>query len=381
MGKAMLAGLCLFDTRVARGRPAGQGRRSRPCNMRRALLLWPGVVAAAVQLGRGSYVALVTPMDAANAVDYGALRGLLEWHVASGTDGVVALGTTGEASTLDAAERDRVLETCVDACRGRVPVVAGTGAIDTRAVVAMGRRAKALGADGTLVVTPYYVKPPQRALEAHFLAVAEAVDLPMVLYNVPGRTGVDLLPETVARLAAHPNVRGIKEATGDNGRVAALRDACGGDLLLYSGEDAMGREFVELGGDGVISVTANVAPAAMARMLRAPAGAAARAIDDSLRPLHEKLFCQANPIPVKYALHRARPRGNQVYGAFVLISARWRGHVGSSPLDGAPDTPVDFHAGARGLATGIRPPLAPLEAEFHADIDAALAAADAVAVK
>merc|ERR1719502_1750107 len=181
-------------------------------------------------------------MDAANAVDYGALRNLLEWHVASGTDGVVALGTTGEASTLDAAERDRVLETCVDACRGRVPVVAGTGAIDTRAVVAMGRRAKALGADGTLVVTPYYV------------------DLPMVLYNVPGRTGVDLLPETVARLAAHPNVRGIKEATGDNGRVAALRDACGGDLLLYSGEDAMGREFVELGGDGVISVTANVAP-------------------------------------------------------------------------------------------------------------------------
>ena len=344
-------------------------------------MLWPGVVAAAVRLGRGSYVALVTPMDAANAVDYGALRNLLEWHVASGTDGVVALGTTGEASTLDAAERDRVLETCVDACRGRVPVVAGTGAIDTRAVVAMGRRAKALGADGTLVVTPYYVKPPQRALEAHFLAVAEAVDLPMVLYNVPGRTGVDLLPETVARLAAHPNVRGIKEATGDNGRVAALRDACGGDLLLYSGEDAMGREFVELGGDGVISVTANVAPAAMARMLRAPAGAAARAIDDSLRPLHEKLFCQANPIPVKYALHRARPRGNQVYGAFVLISARWRGHVGSSPLDGAPDTPVDFHAGARGLATGIRPPLAPLEAEFHADIDAALAAADAVAVK
>ena len=347
----------------------------------RLLLLWPGVVASAVVLGRGSYVALVTPMDAANAVDYGALRKLLEWHVASGTDGVVALGTTGEASTLDAAERDRVLETCVDACRGRVPVVAGTGAIDTRAVVAMGRRAKALGADGTLVVTPYYVKPPQRALEAHFLAVAEAVDLPMVLYNVPGRTGVDLLPETVARLAAHPNVRGIKEATGDNGRVAALRDACGGDLLLYSGEDAMGREFVELGGDGVISVTANVAPAAMARMLRAPAGAAARAIDDSLRPLHEKLFCQANPIPVKYALHRARPRGNQVHGAFVLISARWRGHVGSSPLDGAPDTPVDFHAGARGLATGIRPPLAPLEAEFHADIDAALAAADAVAVK
>ena len=149
------------------------------------------------------------------------MRGLLEWHVASGTDGVVALGTTGEASTLDAAARDRVLETCVDACRGRVPVVAGTGAIDTRAVVAMGRRAKALGADGTLVVTPYYVKPPQRALEAHFLAVAEAVDLPMVLYNVPGRTGVDLLPETVARLAAHPNVAGIKEATGDNGRGAA----------------------------------------------------------------------------------------------------------------------------------------------------------------
>ena len=306
----------------------------------RLLLLWPGVVASAVVLGRGSYVALVTPMDAANAVDYGALRNLLEWHVASGTDGVVALGTTGEASTLDAAERDKVLETCVDACRGRVPVVAGTGAIDTRAVVAMGRRAKALGADGTLVVTPYYVKPPQRALEAHFLQVAEAVDLPMVLYNVPGRTGVDLLPETVARLAAHPNVAGIKEATGDNGRVAALRDACGGDLLLYSGEDAMGREFVELGGDGVISVTANVAPAAMARMLRAPAGAAARAVDDALRPLHEKLFCQANPIPVKYALHRAR-----------------------------------------GLATGIRPPLAPLEAEFHADIDAALAAADAVAVK
>lgn len=300
---------------------------------RRALcLLLPGV--AALQLGGGSYVALVTPMDMDNAVDYGALRSLLEWHVESGTNGVVALGTTGEASTLDGNERDRVLATCVEVCGGTIPVVAGTGCIDTRACIALGRQAADLGADGTLVVTPYYVKPPQRALEAHFLAIADEVDLPMVLYNVPGRTGVDLLPETVASIAQHPNVAGIKEATGDNGRVAQLRDLCPPGFLLYSGEDAMGREFVALGGDGVISVTANVAPRAMARMLGDPAGPAARRLDDALRPLHEDLFCQANPIPVKWALHRAR-----------------------------------------GIATGIRPPLAVLEAEFHADIDAALAAA------
>jgi len=183
-------------------------------------------------------------------------------------------------------------------------------------------------------VTPYYVKPPQKALASHFSAIADAVELPMILYNVPGRTGVDLLPETVARLSAHERIIGIKEATGDNGRVSTLRAACGDDFLLYSGEDAMGREFVALGGDGVISVTANVAPTAMSEMLAAPSSAAAMNVDDALRPLHEKLFCQANPIPVKWALHRS-------------------GKVGP----------------------GIRSPLAPLEEHLRSDVDYALTAA------
>ena len=199
----------------------------------------------------------------------------------------------------------------------------------------MGRRAAELGADGTLVVTPYYVKPPQAALVAHFTAIADAVDLPMILYNVPGRTGVDLLPATVAELARHDRIVGIKEATGDNARVAVLREQCGDDFLLYSGEDAMGREFVALGGDGVISVTANVAPRDMQTMLANPNKSSSIKIDAKLRALHEKLFVQANPIPVKWALHRA-------------------GRMGA----------------------GIRSPLAALEPQFHEDIDDALRLAD-----
>ena len=303
--------------------------------MRVAALLACPLAAALAPCG-GSNVALVTPMVAgSNAVDYGALRSLLEWHVECGTAGVVALGTTGEASTLSGEERDEVLRTAVDVCGGVVPVVAGTGTIDTERAIAMGRRAAELGADGTLVVTPYYVKPPQAALVAHFTAIADAVDLPMILYNVPGRTGVDLLPATVAELARHDRIVGIKEATGDNARVAVLREQCGDDFLLYSGEDAMGREFVALGGDGVISVTANVAPRDMQTMLANPNKSSSIKIDAKLRALHEKLFVQANPIPVKWALHRA-------------------GRMGA----------------------GIRSPLAALEPQFHEDIDDALRFAD-----
>mmetsp|Transcript_16008 Transcript_16008/g.47619 ORF Transcript_16008/g.47619 Transcript_16008/m.47619 type:complete len:324 (-) Transcript_16008:27-998(-) len=294
-----------------------------------AALLLLARCAALVPCGGGSYVALVTPMagDSA-AVDLGALRELLEWHVASGTSGVVALGTTGEASTLDGDERDDVLRLAVEVCGAAgVPVVAGTGTIDTRTCVQLGRRAADLGADATLVVTPYYVKPPQDALRAHFTNIAERVELPMILYNVPGRTGVDLLPETVAALSTHERIVGIKEATGDNGRVATLRAACGDDFLLYSGEDAMGREFVALGGDGVISVTANVAPAAMSEMLAAPSSAKALRVDDALRPLHEKLFCQANPIPVKWALHRAGRMQAGIRSPLMVLDERFRGDV------------------------------------------------------
>ena len=254
----------------------------------------------------GSVVALVTPMTASNDVDYPSLVALLKWHMSEGTDGAVILGTTGESTMISLEERSKIIDTAVATVSGKFPVIVGTGTIETSKVIELGKHALAHGADATLVITPYYVKPPQRALVKHFNDIADAVDLPMIVYNCPGRTGVDMKPETVAQLAKHPRIVGIKDATGDLDRVAMLRSQCGTDFLVYSGEDDSGCDFVRIGGDGVISVTANVAPGPMHKMLSLSKSGQRKEAEDinaMLMPLHKRLFLESNPIPAKKVLH------------------------------------------------------------------------------
>ena len=255
---------------------------------------------------RGSMVALITPMHEDGSLDAGALQRLVEFHLDQGTDAIVAMGTTGESATLDEEEHCAVLRQVVEFAAGRIPVIAGTGANATSEAIHLSECAKACGAAAGLSVTPYYNKPTQEGLYRHFKTIAEAVDLPLILYNVPGRTACDLQPETVARLAQVPGIIGIKEATGDLGRVGRLRALCGPDFELYSGDDASARPFLLAGGQGVISVTANVAPRAMHEMCAAalagdPRAAAER--DAPLTALHQALFVESNPIPVKWAVH------------------------------------------------------------------------------
>jgi len=253
----------------------------------------------------GSMVALVTPMNSDGDVDFDSLRGLVEWHIAEGTNAIVAVGTTGESATLDEKEHCEVIRQVVQMVDARIPVIAGTGANSTTEAISLTRCAKEVGADAALLVTPYYNKPTQKGLYLHYKAVAEAVDIPQILYNVPGRTACDMLPETVARLAQIANIVGIKEATGDLSRLHQIRELCGEDFDIFSGDDATGCEFMLSGGNGVISVTNNVAPSAMRKMCDlALAGKRedAMVIDQRLSALHEKLFLEANPIPVKWAL-------------------------------------------------------------------------------
>ncbi len=255
---------------------------------------------------QGSIVALVTPMKRDGSLDDESLSRLIEFHIAQGTDAIVAVGTTGESATLDEEEHCRVIRFVVDRVAGRIPVIAGTGANSTTEAINLTARAKDAGADACLLVTPYYNKPTQEGLYRHYKAVAEAVDIPQILYNVPGRTACDMLPLTVARLARIPNIVGIKEATGNLDRATEIMRLCGPDFLLYSGDDATACEFCLLGGKGVISVTANVAPKLMHEMcVAAIAGDAetARAIDGKLNALHRDLFIESNPIPVKWAVH------------------------------------------------------------------------------
>jgi len=310
-----------------------RARDFRPASARRSAVVMQGMA-----LPVGSLVALATPMTDDGAVDVPTLRELLRWHITEGTDGVVILGTTGEASCLSAEEKGEVMAVTRDEIGGKVPIVVGVGTIDTPSVIAATKQAKLFGADAALVVTPYYVKPSQAGLLAHFNAIADASDLPIVLYNVPGRTGVDLSIETTVALSRHPNIAGLKDATGDNNRVAPMRRICGDDFRLYSGEDAMARDYVLQGGDGVISVTANVAPATMSKMMAAANADDAKAasmLDAPLAALHRDLFCEANPIPVKWALHKM---GRTAQG-------------------------------------GIRLPLVPLGVDFHGRVEAALAQA------
>lgn len=253
----------------------------------------------------GSMVALVTPMRADGSVDSDCLHKLVEFHIENGTDAIVAVGTTGESATLTVEEHCDVIRQVVQQVNGRIPVIAGTGANSTAEAIELTGYAKDLGVDAVLLVTPYYNKPTQEGLFLHYKAIAEAVDIPQILYNVPSRTACDLLPETVARLADIENIIGIKEATGDLSRVAKIKALCGDKMELYTGEDANTVDFILAGGQGVISVTANVAPAAMHSMCEAALSGdeqTARDINNTLALLHKNLFVEANPIPVKWAL-------------------------------------------------------------------------------
>jgi 4-hydroxy-tetrahydrodipicolinate synthase len=285
----------------------------------------------------GSIPALVTPMGEDGSIDFGAWEKLLDFHLAAGTDGVVVGGTTGESPVLDRGEIEELIRRAKSQTGGRIPVIAGTGTNSTARTVALSRAAEAAGADALLVVTPYYNKPTQEGLFQHFSAVADAVDIPVILYNVPGRTACDMLADTVARLSQHPRIVGVKEATGDIARgVAILRQSRPGFLLL-SGDDPTAAELIRIGARGVISVTANVAARAMHELCAA--GLAGRhgeamAINERLIPLHKALFIESNPIPVKWAVHRL-------------------GLIGP----------------------GIRLPLTPLSAPLHDSVAAAMAAA------
>ncbi|HKS12330.1 MAG TPA: 4-hydroxy-tetrahydrodipicolinate synthase [Pseudomonas sp.] len=253
----------------------------------------------------GSMVALVTPMDAEGRLDWDSLSKLVDFHLENGTHAIVAVGTTGESATLDVDEHIKVIEFVVKRVNGRIPVIAGTGANSTREAVELTRNAKTAGADACLLVVPYYNKPTQEGLYQHFKHIAEAVDIPQILYNVPGRTSCDMQAETVIRLSSVPNIIGIKEATGDLQRAKAIIDGVGDDFIVMSGDDPTAVELILLGGKGNISVTANVAPREMADMCEAAlAGDAekARAINEKLMPLHKNLFVEANPIPVKWAM-------------------------------------------------------------------------------
>ncbi len=254
----------------------------------------------------GSIVAMVTPMHPDGAVDWTSLEQLIEFHIDNGTAAIGAVGTTGEASTLDMKEHEEVIRFTVDKCAGRIPVVAGTGSNSTREAMHLTRAAKAAGADAALLVTPYYNKPTQEGLYQHYCYIAENVDIPQILYNVPGRTACDMLPETALRLAEVDNIVGIKEATGDLERARFLIDNAPEGFAIYSGDDATAMELMLMGGHGDISVTANVSPKAMSSLCAAAMAGdreLATRLNDLLMPLHTNLFVEANPIPVKWALN------------------------------------------------------------------------------
>lgn len=289
---------------------------------------------------QGSLVALATPFTDADEVDYEALARLIDFHCEAGTDGLVIAGTTGESATLLKEEHAALVRRAVELADGRIRILAGTGSNSTRQTLALSQAVDGAGIDGFLMVAPYYNKPTQEGMYRHFTTVADAVSKPVMLYNVPGRTASDLLPETVARLAAHERIFGIKDATGDVRRLEAMQAVCPANFRYFSGDDFTSAEFLLAGGHGVVSVTANVVPALMAQMCRAAAAGDAskvRDIDAGLQPVNEAMFLESNPIPVKWALHRMGLMGK-----------------------------------------GIRLPLTPLDARFRGDVDAALAGAGIV---
>jgi 4-hydroxy-tetrahydrodipicolinate synthase len=274
----------------------------------------------------GSIVALVTPMQTNGEVDWETLDKLLEMHIEAGTAAIGAVGTTGESATLSVPEHCEVISYCVKQCAGRIPVVAGTGSNSTREAIELTEAAAGAGADACLLVTPYYNKPTQQGLFEHFRAVAESVAIPQILYNVPGRTAVDMDNDTVVQLSALNNIVGIKDATGELQRVPDLLSRCSEDFALYSGDDPTAMELMLAGGHGVISVTANVAPALNAQLSRAAlAGdrATAEPINGKLQGLYETLFLEANPIPVKWALQHRGLIGEGIRLPLTQLSAQY----------------------------------------------------------
>lgn len=283
---------------------------------------------------KGSIVAIVTPMFEDGSLDKDSLRKLIDWHVAEGTDGIVIVGTTGESATVSPEEHCELIKLTVDHVAGRIPVIAGSGGNSTAEAIALTRHARDVGADASLQVVPYYNRPTQEGMYRHFKAIAEAVDLPVILYNVPGRTVADMSNETIARLAPIDNIVGVKDATGNLGRGIELLKMVDKSFAVYSGDDPTAMALMFCGGAGNISVTANVAPRAMHELCEAAmAGNIARAIEinNSVLQLHAKLFVEPNPVPVKWAL----------------------AEMGKMPA-------------------GLRLPLAPLSAPFHDTVRTAL---------
>lgn len=255
----------------------------------------------------GSIVALITPMNEQGDVDYQALTRLVEFHVENGTHGIVSVGTTGESATLNVDEHMAVIEHTIKIANGRLPVIAGTGANSTQEAISWTAEAEKLGADGALLVVPYYNKPTQEGLYQHFRAIADAVPIPQVLYNVPGRTVADMSNETVARLASIENIVACKDATGDVARGKQLIDSCGDKINILSGDDPTALDLMKVGAKGDISVTANVAPGLMSQMCSAALSGdfpKAEELDQKLQLLHRDLFLESNPIPVKYAVSK-----------------------------------------------------------------------------
>ena len=273
---------------------------------------------------QGSIVALVTPMFENGDVDNDSLRKLVDYHIEQGTDALVAVGTTGESATLDEDEHLDVIKFIVEATDGRIPVIAGTGANSTKEAITLTEKAKEIGVDACLIVTPYYNKPTQEGLYLHHKAIADAVDIPQILYNVPGRTACDMLPETIGRLSHISNIVGVKEATGQLSRYQEIRNLVGADFAIYTGDDATSREFCLLGGNGSITVTGNVAPRLVHDMIWAAMAGdkdSALALDTKLSALHTHLFIQSNPIPVKWAVAEMGLMGKGIRLPLTWLSA------------------------------------------------------------
>lgn len=284
----------------------------------------------------GSIVALVTPMHEDGSVDYDALKALIDWHIAEGTDCIGVVGTTGESATVDVEEHCEIIRVAVEHAKGRVPILAGAGANSTAEAISLSKYAKEVGADCTLQVVPYYNKPSQEGIYRHFRAIAEAVDIPVMLYNVPGRTVADMQPETVLRLAEVPGIFGIKEATGSIERAAWLLKQVPSSFSVYSGDDSTAIALMLLGGKGNVSVTANVAPKLMHELcMAAIAGdiAKAREIHFRLLPLHKQLFCESSPAPTKWALSQMGRCRNVLRLPIVELSPAGQATVGQALRD------------------------------------------------
>jgi len=285
---------------------------------------------------QGSMVALATPMTPSGDVDKPALAALVAFHLENQTDAIVAMGTTGESATFSHKQHREVVKLIIALVAGKIPVIAGTGSNSTAEALALTQAAKIDGADAVLLVSPYYNKPPQEGLYQHHKSIADKVDIPQILYNVPGRTAVDMLPETVERLSKHENIVGIKEATGDLSRAKEILDRCGDDFDLITGDDGTAMEFILQGGVGDISVTANVAPSLMHQMCQAALEGdreLAEKLNAKVDPLHSKLFVEANPIPVKWLLHKMGYGSNAMRLPLVPLAEQYHQEVAQAAAD------------------------------------------------